>query len=98
MGWLQEESQQDCFETVDPVRFAKGTGCHQCMPEGNAPKAKLQALQDLRVCFDAIRRGFLEYCGGDLRHLLSVLNYIPQNLQPKLREEAAVMEFSTTIL
>ena len=41
-------------------------GTQERMPEEGKPRTKFDALLDSRSCFNAIRRGFLEYRGRNL--------------------------------
>ena len=68
------------------------------MPEYRKPRTKLDALIDPRPCFNAIRKGFLELYGRDLKKISKELENTMSQFCPELRADPLIVELQAAVL
>ena len=71
-------------------RLVKGTQVE--IPSDDPPESMSEALLDDRPCFNAVRRGYMECLGGNLRGFQHALEHVLTRLQPDLLHHRCIQQ------
>ena len=89
----------DADGSPSEILFGRETvkGTQENMPVIDRPSTKLDALIDPRPCFDALRRGFVEFHGSDLIIFQRNLQRTLSEYCPELRTDSLILRLEASI-